>query len=128
MISVLLVDDDEQIRLYIARVLRDGGYRTVSAKDGIEAAGMVMAEGPFDMLLTDLMMPEVDGEELARRLRQAQPDLPILYLTGFSDRLFAERSLLGDGEAFLDKPCSPKGLLEAVELLVPQHPPPALSA
>jgi CheY-like chemotaxis protein len=126
--SVLLVDDDEQIRLYVERVLRNGGYRTVSAKDGIEAADVAMAEGPFDVLITDLVMPEVDGEELGRRLRQRQPDLPILYLTGFSDLLFAERCPLPDGEAFLDKPCTPTRLLELVEILVPSSAPTALPA
>jgi CheY-like chemotaxis protein len=119
MTRVLLVDDDEQIRLFFGRVLRTAGYHTVVACDAIEAAGAAMVDGPFDVLLTDLVMPEVDGQELARRMRHAQPDLPVLYVTGYSDRLFAQRHVLSDGEAFLDKTCTPLGLLQAVGMLAP---------
>ena len=119
MTTVLLVDDDEQIRRFFGRVLRGAGYHTVVACDAIEAAGAAMIEGRFDVLLTDLVMPEVDGQELARRLRHAQPDLPVLYVTGYSDRLFAKRHVLSDGEAFLDKPCTSLGLLQAVAMLAP---------
>jgi two-component system cell cycle sensor histidine kinase/response regulator CckA len=71
--------------------------------------------------VTDVMMPKMTGDELARRLRQNQPGLKVLYLTGFSDRLFKEKVTLWQDEAFLDKPCSVKGLLEAVSLLVSGH-------
>ena len=64
------------------------------------------------------MMPQMTGDELARRLRQTEPALKVLYLTGFSDRLFKEKVTLWQDEAFLDKPCSVKGLLEAVSLLL----------
>jgi two-component system cell cycle sensor histidine kinase/response regulator CckA len=63
------------------------------------------------------MMPEMTGDELARQLRQAEPKLKVLYLTGFSDHLFKEKVTLWEDEAFLDKPCSIQGLLEAVSLL-----------
>jgi len=72
----------------------------------------------FDILVTDMMMPQMTGDELARRLRLAHPSLKILYLTGFSDRLFKDKVTLWADEAFLDKPCSVRGLLEAVSLLV----------
>jgi DNA-binding response OmpR family regulator len=58
------------------------------------------------------------GDELARRLRQNEPGLKVLYLTGFSDHLFKEKVTLWEDEAYLDKPCSVKGLLEAVSLLL----------
>jgi two-component system cell cycle sensor histidine kinase/response regulator CckA len=64
------------------------------------------------------MMPEMSGDELARRMRLAQPSLKVLYLTGFSDKLFHEKSTLWQDEAFLEKPCSVRGLLEAVSLLL----------
>ena len=64
------------------------------------------------------MMPQMTGDELARRLRQNQPSLKVLYLTGFSDRLFKEEATLWQDEAFLEKPCSVKGLMEAVALLL----------
>jgi FixJ family two-component response regulator len=63
-------------------------------------------------------MPQMSGDELARRLRASYPLLKVLYLTGFSDRLFKEKVTLWADEAFLDKPCTVKGLLEAVALLL----------
>ena len=64
------------------------------------------------------MMPAMTGDELARLLRQSQPELKVLYLTGYSDRLFKEKTTLWADEAFLDKPCTVKGLREAVSLLL----------
>ena len=63
-------------------------------------------------------MPGMTGDELARRLRQSEPALKVLYLTGYSDHLFKEKTMLWADEAFLDKPCSVKGLREAVSLLL----------
>ncbi len=113
---VLIVDDEEPVRRFVSRVLIGAGMTTWCAADGAEALRIASAVGKLDLLLTDLMMPSMTGDELARRLRLTDPDLKILYLTGFSDRLFAERSALWEGEAFLDKPCTIKGLLEAVSL------------
>ena len=88
------------------------------AADGPEAIEEATTLQPFDLLLTDLMMPQMTGDELARRLRVGHPSLKVLYLTGFSDRLFKEKVTLWADEAFLDKPCSVKGLLQAVSLLL----------
>jgi two-component system, cell cycle sensor histidine kinase and response regulator CckA len=98
-------------------VLSRAGYRTTLAVDGADAIAAA-ARGRFDLLLTDVVMPIMTGAELAVRLRQDDPGLKMLYLTGYSDRLFAERSGLCDEEAFLEKPCSVAGLLEAVSLAI----------
>ncbi len=74
--------------------------------------------GSLDVLVTDVMMPGMTGDELARRLRQSDRGLKVLYLTGYSDRLFKEKDALWEDEAFLDKPCTVKGLREAVSLLL----------
>lgn len=116
--SVLIVDDEEQVRRFVDRVLREASYQTTVAADGPEAITIAAADGPFDILVTDLMMPEMTGDELARRLRQDDPKLKVLYLTGFSDHLFKEKVTLWQDEAYLDKPCSIKGLLQAVSLLL----------
>jgi two-component system cell cycle sensor histidine kinase/response regulator CckA len=115
-LRVLVVDDEESVRNFVSRVLREAGCSTTMASDGIEAIQAASNES-FDLLLTDLMMPHMNGDEVARRLRAREPDLPVLYLTGYSDRLFAERMTLWESEAFLDKPCSVTGLLEAVSLI-----------
>jgi CheY-like chemotaxis protein len=112
--GILVVDDDELVRRYVDRILREAGYRTALAADAGQAMKISWTDGPFDVLLTDLLMPGMNGDELARRLRISQPELHVLYFTGFSDRLFIDRAGLCSGEAFLDKPCKPRGLLEAV--------------
>jgi CheY-like chemotaxis protein len=114
-LRVLVVDDEPSIRKFVSTVMSQAGFVVTTASDGAEAIALAGKQS-FDLLLTDLMMPNMNGDELARRLRATEPDLPVLYLTGFSDRLFAERMTLWDHEAFLDKPCSVASLLEAVSL------------
>jgi two-component system cell cycle sensor histidine kinase/response regulator CckA len=120
-VTALVVDDEDTVRRFVERALREAGYQTAVASDGPEAIEVAAKLAGFDILVTDVMMPKMTGDELARRLRQSEPTLKVLYLTGFSDRLFKEKVTLWQGEAFLDKPCSVKGLLEAVSLLVSGH-------
>jgi two-component system, cell cycle sensor histidine kinase and response regulator CckA len=117
-VSILIVDDEESIRTYVDRVLSKAGYRTTLAVDGPDAIGVAAGGGRFDLLLTDVMMPAMTGAELARRLRQGQPQLKVLYLTGYADQLFTEKVTLWEDEAFLEKPCSAAALLQAVSLAV----------
>lgn len=117
-ISVLVVDDEEPVRRFVERVLREAGYQTSTASDGPEAIEVASKLESLTLVVTDVMMPQMTGDELGRRLRQNEPGLKVLYLTGYSDRLFKEKVTLWEDEAFLDKPCSVKGLLEAVSLLV----------
>jgi two-component system cell cycle sensor histidine kinase/response regulator CckA len=117
---VLIVDDEESVCKFVDRVLRNAGYQTVVASGGPEAIDVVSKIAP-EILVTDMMMPTMAGDELVRRLRQHQPSIKVLYLTGFADNLFKEKLTLWEGEAYLDKPCSIKGLLQAVSLLVCGH-------
>jgi two-component system cell cycle sensor histidine kinase/response regulator CckA len=117
-LRVLVVDDEELVRKFVERVMRDAGYETATASDGPEALEIAAKLETVDILVTDVMMPQMTGDELARRIRQSTPEIKVLYLTGFSDRLFKEKVTLWADEAFLDKPCSVKGLLEAVSLLL----------
>ena len=118
---VLLVDDDLGVLGFAGRVLRMAGYDVREATDGTAALDLAARSGPFDLAVIDLMMPRISGDELARRLRQSDPALKVLYFTGYSDRLFAEKPRLWDDEAFLDKPVTVKGLQEAVSLLLFGH-------
>jgi two-component system cell cycle sensor histidine kinase/response regulator CckA len=117
-IVALIVDDEEPVRKFVERVLSEAGYKTTVASDGPEAIELASKMDKIDVLVTDLMMPEMQGDELARRLRNGEPQIKVLYLTGYSDRLFKDKITLWEDEAFLDKPCSVKGLLEAVSLLL----------
>src|ERR1700720_3183139 len=117
-ITVLVVDDEEPIRKFVDRVLQDAGHQTVLASDGPEAIERASKLASLDILVTDVMMPLMAGDELARRLRQLQPSLKVLYLTGYVDNLFKEKVTLWEDEAYLDKPCSIKSLLQAKSLLL----------
>ena len=115
---VLVVDDEPAIREMERRILEKGGYRVIDAPGGAEGIAMLKDGRALDLLIADLDMPEVPGEEMVRQIRAARPDLKVLYVTAHIDRLLDIRSMLWDGEAFLDKPFTTKGLLEAVSLLL----------
>ena len=119
--SILIVDDEESIRKFVERVLQEAGHATSCAADGPQAITVASTLDPLDLVVTDVMMPQMHGDELARRLRLIRPSLKVLYLTGFSDHLFKEKVTLWQDEAFLDKPCSAQGLIEAVSLLLFGH-------
>jgi CheY-like chemotaxis protein len=115
---VLVVDDDESIRKFALRVLGDAGYEVVSVEDGAGALRLTESESRFDGFVLDVMMPEMQGDELGRRLRQKDADAKILYFTGYVDRLFEERATLWENEAFIEKPVTVDGLRQAVSLLL----------
>jgi len=117
-VRVLIVDDEAEMRQYVDRIMRDAGYETALAADGEQAIGLSSREPPFELLITDEMMPRIPGHQLARYMRERYLDIKVLYLTGFRDVLFKEKGSLWADEAFLDKPCTPDGLLEAVSLLM----------
>ncbi len=114
---VLVVDDEESVRRYVVHVLTAAGYETTGAGNGAEAIE-AFKNGTFDALVTDVMMPGITGDELARQLRQSDRGLKVLYLTGYSDRLFKEKPALWADEAFLEKPFTSTGLREALSLLM----------
>ena len=116
--TALVVDDEEPVRRFVSTALHRAGYEVTVGCDGPDALKVAESSRPFDMLVTDLLMPGMTGDELARQLRLQWPALRVLYLTGYSDRLFAQRLTLWEGEAFLDKPCQVKALLEAASMLM----------
>lgn len=115
--SVALVVDDEPGMVQLAsRTLERQGWRVIQARDGGEANAIARSM-PIDLLVTDVQMPVMTGNELAAAVRPLMPALKILYVTGFADALFESRAALPEGEAFLEKPYTPRGLLEATALL-----------
>jgi CheY-like chemotaxis protein len=84
---VLIVDDEEAIRMLVARAVAMDGHQTVTAADGAEALEILIGEqGRFDLLLTDIQMPVMDGIALALTVARDFPDLTILLMTGFADQ------------------------------------------
>ena len=120
-VTILVVDDEAPIRDFVAQALRQAGYTTFTAADGPEALALSERGGSFDLLLVDLIMPQMFGDELAHQMRRRHPRLRVLYLTGYSKLLFKERIMLRKNEAFLDKPFAIEGLLEAISLLLFGH-------
>ena len=116
--KILVADDESAMRGLIKRFLDDPKFEVVEAANGAEALAAVPDARAIDLLITDQMMPEMQGHELSRRLRIQNPDLRVLYLTGHSDALFDSKERLWDNEAYLDKPFTMKSLNEAIALLM----------
>jgi two-component system cell cycle sensor histidine kinase/response regulator CckA len=116
-----VVDDDAPTSALIARHLKNDGYDVVALTSPNEAIARSETGEHFDIAVLDVVMPDTTGEVLAARLRRETPDLPVLYVTGFDDVLFASRSVLWSGESFLQKPFTLKGLSEAVSLALYGH-------
>jgi two-component system cell cycle sensor histidine kinase/response regulator CckA len=114
---VLIVDDETTLLSLDERFLAPDNFEVVTAASGAEALALVEAAGRMpDLLITDFMMPDMNGRELADAMRARKPDLKVLYQTGFSDKLFGPRELLEPGTSFLDKPFTSRGLREAARL------------
>lgn len=107
--TVLLVEDDAAVREFLSRMLRALGYRVLEAASGEEAVRLASAEvSPIDLVLSDFLLPGMDGEELAREVRRRWPGLRVLYLSGYGEECFRRRGL--EGAAFLCKPFAPQAL------------------
>jgi CheY-like chemotaxis protein len=115
--TVLVVDDEPMIRQISRRTLEAHGYLVTEAASGLEAIELLSHGTPLDLLIADLDMPELTGDEMVRRIRTIRPELKVLYVTGHIDLLMDARPLW-EGEAFLDKPFNAAGLREAVSLLL----------
>ena len=98
--SILLVEDEDMVRRYVATVLRGAGYRVLVADGGPEAIEVARQE-QVDLLLTDVVMPKISGPELAERL-----DLPVLFMSGYTGDLIEQHELLQPGTAYIQKPFS----------------------
>ena len=118
---VLVVDDEEGVRRFVARVLRSAGYVVETGAGGTEALEAISKGDAFDLVVTDVRMPGMSGPQFIGQLRRHDAGTKVLYLTGFNDQLFDERGTLWEGEVFLDKPCTVNGLLESVALLLTGH-------
>jgi two-component system, cell cycle sensor histidine kinase and response regulator CckA len=115
--TVLVVDDEEPVRRVERRVLEEDGYQILEATNGVEGVDLLTGDTVVDLLIADLDMPVLSGDEMVRRIRAIRPDLRVLYVTGNIDQLMDARPLW-EGEAFLEKPFSAAGLREAVSLLL----------
>jgi signal transduction histidine kinase len=108
--TILLAEDDEELRTLTARVLTAQGYRVLQASDGVDALRVAeQHSGALDLLTTDMVMPAMGGHDLASELTARRPGLKVLFVSGYADDVIG-RGTLGPGDAFLQKPVDP-GLL-----------------
>jgi signal transduction histidine kinase len=122
---VLLVEDDETVRRLAARMLKAAGYRVIAAQDADEALLRIRETGePVRMLLTDVVLPGIDGPELARRLVSRFPGLKVLFLSGYLDETLAQHGLLGEDTALLSKPFTQDALARKVRGVLGPDPAP----
>lgn len=119
--EILVVDDDPAVCELVATILRSAGYQPTVSSHPEQALGFAVEGRRFGLAVLDVVMPRMGGEGLAARLRHEDPDLKILFLTGYADVLFQVRPVLWENEAFLEKPFTGEGLLEAVSLLMSGH-------
>jgi CheY-like chemotaxis protein len=113
--TVLLVEDAAAVRAVTKQILERQGYTVLEAADG--AAALRLAQdhrGPIHLLLTDVVMPQVSGRELAERLAQLRPDTKVLYASGYTDDSVVRHGILESGTAYLQKPFSPESLARKV--------------
>ena len=117
--TVAVVDDDPMMLDLLTRVLQRENFELLIANGGREMMEKLQGHaGAVDLLITDYMMPAMQGRELAEHVRQRFPAVKVLYQTGFSDMLFENRTELEEGEAFLEKPFTARGLREAARLVL----------
>lgn len=115
MIRILLAEDEQAMREYLARALERSGYEVVSVDRGTEAAPLLESEH-FDLLLTDIVMPEMDGIELARHCSKVSPRTEVMFITGFSGVALRAGQSMPQAKV-LSKPFHLKDLVLEVERL-----------
>jgi two-component system, cell cycle sensor histidine kinase and response regulator CckA len=114
--TILLVEDEEAVRAFAARALQSRGYKVYEAATGVEALEvMEEAGGKVDLVVSDVVMPELDGPSLLRELRKTRPELKIIFISGYAEDAFKKNLPEGETFHFLPKPFSLKQLAIAVK-------------
>ncbi|WP_350336173.1 cell cycle two-component system response regulator CpdR [Coralliovum pocilloporae] len=114
---ILLAEDDNDMRRFLAKALQNAGYDVVSFDNGRSAYDRFREE-PFTMLLTDIVMPEMDGIELARRATELDPDLKVMFITGFAAVALNPDSNAPKDAKVLSKPFHLRELVQEVDRLL----------
>ena len=121
--TVLVVEDDESVRRLVHRVLEPAGYAVLSAASGAEALELCERRAdPIHLMLTDVVMPAMDGSALAARLRPRRPGMRVLYMSGYMDDAVAQHGLAAPGPDFLHKPFTAADLLHKVREALDRRP------
>src|SRR2546423_4934808 len=111
---ILVVDDEEAIREIVSSMLNNAGYQTKQASSGVEALATINSGEPFDLMLSDLMMPEMDGITLLERMKEARPDMPAIMVTAVHDISVALAAIRNGAYDYLLKPFEREQMLAIV--------------
>ena len=113
--TILLVEDAQRVRAVVREILEMQGYEVIEARHGAEALALEAGhEGPIHLLITDVVMPEMSGRELAQRLVPLRPEMNVLYISGYTDDAIVRHGVLEAGMALLPKPFTPDALAAKV--------------
>jgi PAS domain S-box-containing protein len=115
--TLLVVEDEETVRTLARRTLEEAGYRVLVAADGRSALEL-LADADVDLVLCDVILPEMSGHELGRRIASVRPELPILYMSGYPGLEVVERGLIAQDAPFIEKPFTAAGLASSVRGLL----------
>lgn len=118
--TILVVEDDAQVRAYVAKVLRMRGYRVLDCESGAEALAMAAAERP-DLLLSDVVMPEIAGPELSRLIAENHPEIAVLFISGYAEHEIVHRGIVKRDVSLLTKPFNADALARAVRDCLDRH-------
>ncbi len=117
--TILVVEDDDAVRHLVVNVLRSRGHHVIEACDARHALPLgEHYEGQIDLLVTDIVMPGMDGMQLAKRLLEVRPEMKLLFMTGYTDRTGDLNRLIQDGADVLVKPFSPDAMADAAGRLL----------
>jgi len=117
MTKIILAEDDNDMRRFLVRALQNAGFNVVSFGNGREAYHRLREE-PFELLLTDIVMPEMDGIELARRATELDPDIKVMFITGFAAVALNPEANAPKDARVLSKPFHLKDLVNEVKRML----------
>ncbi len=120
--TILLVEDEDMVRALAVRILEKQGYRVLTAADGDTARKLCRnVQGMVDLLLTDVIMPRMNGRDLFNTLKEMQPNLKVLFMSGYTDDVVARHGILEVGTNFLPKPFTIREIARAVRRALDDH-------
>ena len=115
--KILLAEDDNDMRRFLVKALQNAGYAVASFDNGVSAYNRLREE-PFELLLTDIVMPEMDGIELARRATELDPEMKVMFITGFAAVALNSANAAPKDARILSKPFHLRELVSEVERLL----------
>jgi two-component system cell cycle sensor histidine kinase/response regulator CckA len=116
--TILVVEDQAPVRMLMEEVLLDAGHHVLTAVNGLAAMKILDQNDRIDLLITDIVMPKVNGPELAAHLRNRFAHVPVLYMSGYTDDALLRSGMIDQGATFLQKPFLPEVLVSKVNDLL----------